>query len=95
MNWKLGVIEGVDLYGGTRHSTATALGRELSPEQIKAGTLHKTNQAFKRYFQSKQADAKMVYQSARNLQHTYNQKGTHYRDKLLKFINKNGEEGRT
>jgi integrase len=78
-------IEGVDLYGGTRHSTATALGRELTPEQIKAGTLHKTNQAFERYFQSQQADAKMVYQTARNLQHTYNQKGASKNDKLLKF----------
>ena len=61
-------IEGVDLYGGTRHSTATALGRELTPEQIKKGTLHKTSAAFERYFQSQQSDAKMVYQKARNLQ---------------------------
>ena len=28
-------IEGVDLYGGTKHSTATALGQLLTPEQIK------------------------------------------------------------
>jgi hypothetical protein len=34
-------INGVDLYGGTRHSTATALREFLSPEQIKAGTMHK------------------------------------------------------
>jgi hypothetical protein len=67
-------IEGVDLYGGTRHSTATALGRELTPEQIKAGTLHKTNRAFERYFQSQQAEAKLVYQKARNLQRNYNKK---------------------
>jgi integrase len=88
-------IEGLDLYGGTRHSTATALGRELTPEQIKAGTLHKTNQAFERYFQSQQADAKMVYQKAANLQRTYNKTEVIKLDKALKLYNKNGAEGRT
>ena len=77
-------IEGLDLYGGTRHSTATALGRELTPEQIKAGTLHKTNQAFERYFQSQQADAKMVYQRAAKLQRTYNKAEVVKLDKKLK-----------
>lgn len=38
-------IEGIDLYGGTRHSTVTALRKEFSPEQIKAGTMHSTNKA--------------------------------------------------
>jgi integrase len=65
-------VENVDLYGGTRHSTVTALGRTMTPEQIKAGSLHKTNKAFERYFQSKQIDAKLVYQKAQNLQQTYN-----------------------
>jgi integrase len=78
-------IKGVDLYGGTRHSTATALGRELTPEQIKKGMLHKTNKAFERYFQSQQADAKMVYQKAQNLQHTYNQGEVIKLDKALKL----------
>jgi integrase len=41
-------IEGIDLYGGTRHSTVTALSEHLTPEQIKAGTLHSTNRAFER-----------------------------------------------
>jgi len=77
-------IEGLDLYGGTRHSTATALGRELTPEQIKAGTLHKTNVAFERYFQSQQADAKMIYQKAADLQKTYMKTKVIKLDKILK-----------
>lgn len=54
-------VEGVDLYGGTRHSSATALKSILSPEQIKAGTMHSTNKAFERYFQRSNADAIAVY----------------------------------
>lgn len=54
-------IEGVDLYGGTRHSSATALKDQCTPEQIKAGTMHTTNKAFERYFQRKSDDAIQVY----------------------------------
>lgn len=54
-------IEGVDLYGGTRHSSATALKDHLSPEQIKVGTMHSTNKAFERYFQRNSQDAIEVY----------------------------------
>jgi hypothetical protein len=44
-------IEGVDLYGGTKHSTITALRKKYSPEEIKKrGNGHKTNKAFDRYF---------------------------------------------
>jgi integrase len=48
---KLG-IEGVDLYGGTRHSSAIALYKDagVSPEEIKKATGHKTSVAFTRYF---------------------------------------------
>jgi integrase len=46
-------IEGVDLYGGCRHSGATALGKFFSEEEIqKSGTYHKSNKAFGRYFQA-------------------------------------------
>jgi hypothetical protein len=69
-------IEGVDLYGGTRHSTVTALGDELTPEQIKAGTLHSTNKAFERYFQGEARRARSAYEKARSVQHKYNQKLT-------------------
>jgi hypothetical protein len=58
----------VDLYGGTRHSTVTALGEKLSPEQIKAGTLHSTNKAFERYFQAEARNARQVYQAAQSMQ---------------------------
>jgi integrase len=59
-------VEGVDLYGGTRHSTATALREFLSPEQIKAGTMHSTNKAFDRYLQMQTEDASRVYQKAQD-----------------------------
>ena len=43
-------IEGVDLYGGTRHSSATALNEIYSPEEIKKHwTKHSTSKAFDRY----------------------------------------------
>jgi integrase len=45
-------IEGVDLYGGTRHSSAIALYQDsgLSPEQVKKATGHKSSSSFERYF---------------------------------------------
>jgi hypothetical protein len=67
-------IENLDLYGGTRHTTATALGEFLSQEDIKAGTMHSTNKAFERYFQGKAKKAKLVYQTIRDLQDACNQK---------------------
>lgn len=43
-------LEGVSLYPGTKHSTVTALGQLLTPEEIKrGGTGHATNAAFERY----------------------------------------------
>lgn len=42
-------VEGVDLYGGTKHSTVTALGQELTPEQIQRGVTGHVSDAFKRY----------------------------------------------
>ena len=58
-------IDGVGLYGGTRHTSATALGQIMTPEQIKAGTMHSTNKAFERYFKRDLADAKKVYAATR------------------------------
>ena len=54
--WKRAAIQlgykDVDLYGGTRHSSAIALYKEhgVSPEEIKKATGHKTSVAFSRYF---------------------------------------------
>jgi hypothetical protein len=55
----------VDLYGGTRHSSATALRSHFSPEQIKSATMHATNVAFERYFQTGPSDLKALYAAAR------------------------------
>ncbi len=52
---------GVDLYGGTRHSTATALREHFTPEQIKRATMHSTNQAFERHFQTDGEDLRKIY----------------------------------
>jgi len=50
-------VDGVDLYGGTKHTVATALGKYLSPEEIKrGGTGHTTNKAFDRYFQPQKGE---------------------------------------
>lgn len=54
-------IEGVDLYGGTRHSSAVALRKDFSPEQIKQGTMHQTNKAFERYFRIGADDIRDIY----------------------------------
>jgi integrase len=45
-------IKDVDLYGGTRHSSAIALYKDagVSPEEIKKATGHKSSVAFMRYF---------------------------------------------
>jgi integrase len=58
-------IEGVDLYGGTRHSSARSLREFCSPEQIKKATMHSTNAAFERYFRVELDDVKMIYQKTR------------------------------
>ncbi len=46
---KLGV-EGVDLYGGTRHSSAVALGKNHEPGTVQQLTGHHTSKSFLRYF---------------------------------------------
>ena len=61
---KLG-IEGVDMYGGTRHTTACALRERYSPEQIKRATMHSTNAAFERYFRMDLEDIRSIYQDTK------------------------------
>lgn len=55
-------IKGVDLYGGTRHSSATGLLEYCSPEEIRRATMHKTSKAFDRYLQFGGKEAKAVYE---------------------------------
>ncbi len=61
-------VEGVGLYAGTKHTTVTALGSVLSPEQIKrGGTGHTTNKAFERYMLPDKNEAIKVAQKAVSL----------------------------
>jgi integrase len=54
-------IGNVDLYGGTRHSSARALRKHFSPEEIKRATMHSTNAAFERYFCMESDDVRSIY----------------------------------
>ena len=54
-------IEGVDLYGGTRHSTVRDLRRCRTPEEIKLASMHSTNKAFERYFTVEPDDIRRIY----------------------------------
>ena len=59
-------VGGVDLYGGTKHSSATALRKEgFSPEEIKKATMHETNEVFERYFQISENDLRGIYAKAK------------------------------
>jgi integrase len=55
-------INDVDLYGGTRHSSAKALRHHYSPEQIRRATMHSTNKAFERYFSMELDDVRAIYE---------------------------------
>jgi len=57
---KLGV-EGITLYAGTRHTSATALRHKRTPEQIKAATGHNTTRSFARYFMLDEDDLRETY----------------------------------
>ena len=59
----LGIV-GVDLYGGTRHSSAKALRRYRTPEEIKRATMHATNKAFERYFWMESDELRDIYRDA-------------------------------
>jgi hypothetical protein len=44
-------VEGLDLYGGTRHTTTIALARAVGKDGARKASEHKTNKAFDRYCQ--------------------------------------------
>ena len=44
-------IEGLDLYGGTRHTTTTELAKMVGREGARKASGHETNKAFDRYCQ--------------------------------------------
>ncbi len=58
-------IEGVDLYGGTRHSSAIGLREFATPEQIKRATMHSTNKAFERYYIPSRIELQELYQATK------------------------------
>ena len=83
---KLGV-EGVDLYGGTRHSSARALRKYRSPEEIKRATMHKTNKAFERYFQIELEDVRNIYAETKEpAPKVHRNSGQAGKNKLLKLL---------
>ena len=68
-------VEGVGLYGGTKHTIATALGQLLTPEEIKrGGTGSRTNKAFDRYFQPQRQEKIKVKKAIMNLKNSINNK---------------------
>ena len=59
-------IKDIDLYGGTRHSTVTALGKICTPEEVKDASGH-SSKAFERYFQGHQSRAIRVTKKIKQL----------------------------
>jgi len=58
-------IEGVPLYPGTKHSTATDLKRSLGAARAREATGHSTNKAFERYIVGDPEDLRALYAYAR------------------------------
>lgn len=59
----------MDLYGGTRHSTTTALSEHFTKDQIQeAGTIHATNKAFMRYYQAEANNSQAIYAKVSEMQ---------------------------
>lgn len=58
-------IEGVDLYGGTRHSSAQALREHMSREEVKELTGHHTSASFSRYFWADMETLREGYEKTR------------------------------
>jgi len=62
-------ISGVDLYGGTRHTTASTIGEHFSMDQVRDhGTQHGTNKAFERYIRSDTKPKRQIYEKVREIQ---------------------------
>ena len=54
-------IEGVDLYGGTKHSTAMGVRKYATFEEVRLMTGHSTNKAFERYFRTEGEALEALY----------------------------------
>ncbi len=77
-------IEGVDLYGGTRHSSARALRQHFSPEQIKRATGSATNAAFERYYRIENDEMRGVFSHSIPAPSPHHNLGTLKNGKILK-----------
>ena len=60
-------IAGVDLYGGTKHSTAMGLREVATFEEVRTMTGHSTNKAFERYFRSEGKDLQALYERRKSI----------------------------
>jgi len=61
-------VKDVDLYGGTKHSTTTALGEYFSDKELmEYGTTHKSNKAFQRYMQAEKKASRKIYEKVQEL----------------------------
>ncbi len=68
-------IKGLDLYGGTRHTTTTALADLADPASAKMASGHQTNKAFDRYCQAADKTAFKMAKLISPVQHLYNING--------------------
>ncbi len=73
-------IEDVDLYGGTKHSTVTAMSNELGYGKAKQATMHTTNKAFERYLIADPDSMRDAYAKARGID-----------NKVINFSEKNSK----
>jgi len=76
-------IEDVDLYGGTKHSSARALRKYCSPEQIRRATMHSTKKAFERYFRIESEEVRDVYEITRTAKDLRKNSGPGKKAKIL------------
>lgn len=56
-------IDDVDLYGGTRHSSAIGLREFATPEEIRRATMHSTNKAFERCYMISREELQNIYEA--------------------------------
>jgi hypothetical protein len=54
-------VEGVDSYGGTRHSSVRALRKRWTPREIQEASMHSTDESFGRYYWVDGDDLRRVY----------------------------------
>ena len=73
-------IKGVDLYGGTKHTTVTAAGKHLTPEQIQRGGTGHTSDACRRYMLPDVNEAHMVSQAISEMQKSADPQVIHISD---------------